>query len=224
MSLLQIRSSRAPYRRAGIEFGREPLVLGPEHMLAGLDGARQLLTLLTDPVLTVKRRAMGSESPEFIVVTAAEVAEVAVAAALLEQALAAETTAPEAAERVAAVLGDWAMTAQESDSETKLPNPGGPDEGIGAGAPAGDELDGKGTVAKGAAPVDPHQALSPSTGEGEQSREGAAANGETSNPVADEEQKPVEAPRPPVVDAHPAPAPTKPAPTGRKKPALKTAG
>ena len=53
VALLRVRSSRAPYRRGGIEFGNLPLFLGPEHFAEGIDGLRSLTAIVTDPVLTV---------------------------------------------------------------------------------------------------------------------------------------------------------------------------
>jgi hypothetical protein len=64
-ALIRIRSLRAPYRRAGFEFGAEPLVLGPEHFADGLAGAKALLALFTDPVLKVSGQTGDGEFEPF---------------------------------------------------------------------------------------------------------------------------------------------------------------
>ncbi len=62
VALLRVRSSRAPYRRGGIEFGNLPLFLGPEHFAEGIDGLRSLTAIVTDPALTV--HMADTDTPE----------------------------------------------------------------------------------------------------------------------------------------------------------------
>ena len=111
MSRLRIQSARVPYRRAGIEFGNLPLVLGPEHFERGIAALQQLAKLLSDPILTVK--VSDDDTPDVFRSLADDEREAIVEAARA----AAEHADPEAAEAAAEAIFVAIVGAREEPTD-----------------------------------------------------------------------------------------------------------
>ncbi|QUM72187.1 hypothetical protein [Sphingopyxis granuli] len=194
---LRVRSSRAPYRRGGIEFGNLPLVLGPEHIGQGIEGFRRLVAIATDPVLKVQRSTVEGESGDFVTLRPDEVDTLKDMLAGLE-------------------AGDSELAEKTADSylrrivgDQELQSPEGPDaNGDDAAAPS-PAANGKADGGTDAAPaVETPPASDASVAPDEQSRAGADASGAAPAADAGAGNQPEDTQQPPVADGTERPAPS----------------
>lgn len=218
--LLRVRSSRRPYRRAGIAFGDLPLVLGPEHFAEGIEGLRQVAAIVADPVLKVQLsdpdtpdvfRPIGDGEREAIIAAAAaaadhddpEAAEEAarvILAGLVGEVEAADPDDDGRAQRLAA-----RMAAEPS--ATKLQSPVEPEANDGGAAASPAAAEGKADGGADAAlAVDTPPAPDASAASGEQSRAGADASAAAPAADASAGKQPGDTQQPLVADGTERPA------------------
>lgn len=195
-ALLRVRSARAPYRRGGIEFGSLPLVLGREHFTDGIDGLRQLVAIVTDPVLRVA--VADADTPDQFEPVPDEMRAALVDALRAVEVAENKSTLNEAiAYIVAGLIGEKELQSPE-DAEDE------DDDAAASESDAGAKADG-GTDA--APAVEPPPASDASAASGEQSRAGADASGAAPAADADAGKQPGDAQQPPVADGTARPAP-----------------
>lgn len=195
-ALLRVRSARAPYRRGGIEFGSLPLVLGREHFADGIDGLRQLVAIVTDPVLRVA--VADADTPDQFEPVPDEMRAALVDALRAVEVAEDKSTLNEAIGLiVAGLIGEKELQSPE-DAEDKDDDAAAPESEAGAKAEGGTD----------AAPaVEPPPASDASAASDEQSRAGADASGAAPAAGADAGKQPGDTQQPPVADGTERPAP-----------------